>query len=81
MQELKPKPGEQQVSLQVLNAFVRLASKQTSDAEAALAEFNAVLAEDNYTEHIAAILGTATAHMILKQVGRLPIHSITMRIM
>lgn len=70
-QELKPRPGEQQVSLQVLNGFLLLATKSKGNAELALSEFMKIANQENYKEHVGAILGMATAHMILKQVRNL----------
>lgn len=69
-QELKPKPGEQQISLQVLHGFLMLSSKERSDIEGALTEFFRILQQDHYKDHVGALLGVATAHMILKQVNK-----------
>ena len=69
IKELKPKPGEQQISLTILNGFLLLAaSKQKSNAELAMMEFMKVANQENYRDHVGAILGVATAYMILKQV-------------
>ena len=45
-----------------------LATRQKSNAELALSEFIKIANQENYKEHVGAILGMATAHMILKQV-------------
>lgn len=68
-QELHPKPGDQQVSHQILSNFLLLATKQKANAERALQEFMSVASQESYKDHVGAILGMATAYMILKQVG------------
>lgn len=68
-QELNPKPGEQMISHQVLSNFLLLATKQKSSAEQALQEFMNIASQESYKEHVGAILGMATAYMILKQVS------------
>lgn len=72
-QELHPKPGEQMVSHQVLSNFLVLATKQKSSAEQALQEFMNIASQESYKEHVGAILGMATAYMILKQVSSLSV--------
>lgn len=73
-QELHPKPGDQQVSLQILSNFLLLATKQKANAERALQEFMNIASQDSYKDHVGAILGMATAYMILKQVSASCIH-------
>ena len=51
-----------------MNGFLLLATKQKSNAEAALQEFMNIASQDSYKDHVGAILGMATAYMILKQV-------------
>ncbi|XP_050699357.1 tetratricopeptide repeat protein 21B-like [Eriocheir sinensis] len=70
LKELNPKPGEQMISHQVLSNFLLLATKQKSSAEQALQEFMNVASQESYKEHVGAILGMATAYMILKQTPR-----------
>ncbi|KAK7082681.1 Tetratricopeptide repeat protein 21B [Halocaridina rubra] len=70
LKELNPKPGEQQVSLQILSNFLLLATKQKASAERALQEFMNIASQDSYKDHVGPILGMATAYMILKQTPR-----------
>ncbi|XP_071548285.1 tetratricopeptide repeat protein 21B-like [Panulirus ornatus] len=70
LKELHPKPGDQQVSLQILTNFLLLATKQKANAERALQEFMNIASQDSYKDHVGAILGMATAYMILKQTPR-----------
>ena len=74
-QELRPKPGEQMISLQILSNFLLLTTKQKSSAEQALQEFMNIAGQDSYKDHVGAILGMATAYMILKQVSLFIPHS------
>lgn len=67
-QELSPKPGDQQVSHQILSNFLLLATKQKANAERALQDFMNIASQESYKNHVGAILGMATAYMILKQV-------------
>lgn len=57
------------ISHQVLSNFLLLATKQKSSAEQALQEFMNIASQESYKEHVGAILGMATAYMILKQVS------------
>lgn len=68
-QELHPKPGDQQVSHQILGNFLLLATKQKANAERALQDFMNIASQESYKNHVGAILGMATAYMILKQVS------------
>ncbi|XP_069186237.1 tetratricopeptide repeat protein 21B isoform X2 [Procambarus clarkii] len=70
LKELHPKPGDQQVSLQILSNYLLLATKQKANAERALQEFMDIASQESYKDHIGAILGMATAYMILKQTPR-----------
>ncbi|CAL4107788.1 unnamed protein product, partial [Meganyctiphanes norvegica] len=70
LKELKPKPGDQMVSHQILGGFLLLATKQKSHAERALNDFMGIAAQEAYKDHVGAILGMATAYMIVKQTPR-----------
>ncbi|XP_068223465.1 tetratricopeptide repeat protein 21B-like [Palaemon carinicauda] len=70
LKELHPKPGEQQVSLQVLSNFLLLATKQKANAERALQDFMNISSQESYKDLVGPILGMATAYMILKQTPR-----------
>ncbi|KAK3857879.1 hypothetical protein Pcinc_020970 [Petrolisthes cinctipes] len=70
LKELHPKPGDQQVSHQILSNFLLLATKQKPNAERALQEFMTIASQESYKDHVGAILGMATAYMILKQTPR-----------
>ncbi|KAH6929544.1 hypothetical protein HPB50_002626 [Hyalomma asiaticum] len=54
----------------LMSSFVLLAKKSKVDAEIALNEFLQFSSEERNRDHVGAILGIATAHMILKQVPR-----------
>ncbi|XP_027210397.1 tetratricopeptide repeat protein 21B-like isoform X1 [Penaeus vannamei] len=70
LKELSPKPGDQQVSHQILSNFLLLATKQKANAERALQDFMNIASQESYKNHVGAILGMATAYMILKQTPR-----------
>lgn len=57
------------ISHQVLSNFLLLTTKQKSSAEQALQEFMNIASQESYKDHVGAILGMATAYMILKQVS------------
>ena len=67
-QELKPKPGDQTISHQLLTNFLLLASKNKGNMERALQEFTNIASSETYKDHVGAICGMATAYMLLKQV-------------
>ena len=70
--ELKPKPGQQMVSFQLLQGQLLLATKNKANIERALQDFMQIAASEGQgRENVGAILGIATAYQLLKQVGTL----------
>lgn len=68
IQELKPKPGQQMVSFQLLQGMLLLATKNKANIERALQDFMQIAAaEAQGRENVGAILGIATAYQLLKQ--------------
>ncbi|KAH9368607.1 hypothetical protein HPB48_004042 [Haemaphysalis longicornis] len=67
--ELRPKMANDS-DFRLMSNFVHLAKKTKVDAEIALNEFLQFSSEERNREHVGAILGIATAQMILKQVPR-----------
>lgn len=71
LRELKPKPGQQMISYQLLQGMFLLASKNKTNIERALQDFMTVAAQDvQGRENVGAILGIATAYQLLKQTPR-----------
>ena len=70
LKELKPKGGQQQMSFQLLQGMLQLATKNKANIERALTEFLALAGQDNQRENVGAVLGMATAYMLLKQTPR-----------
>ncbi|XP_075548739.1 tetratricopeptide repeat protein 21B-like isoform X1 [Dermacentor variabilis] len=67
--ELRPKMCNDS-DFRLMSNFVLLAKKSKADAEIALNEFLQFSSEERNRDHVGAILGIATAQMILKQVPR-----------
>ncbi len=84
LKELRPRPGQQMLSYQLLQGFLQLATKNKANIERALQEFMAVAAQDpgaqqaqqqqqpvvSGRENVGAILGIATAYQLMKQTPR-----------
>jgi len=70
LKELKPKAGQQQISFQLLQGMLQLATKNKANIERALQDFLQLAAQDNQRENVGAVLGMATAYMLLKQTPR-----------
>ncbi|XP_054418760.1 tetratricopeptide repeat protein 21B [Pteronotus mesoamericanus] len=68
LKELKPQTGEGHVQLRVLENYCLMATKQKSNVEQALNTFTEIATSEK--DHIPALLGMATAYMILKQTPR-----------
>ena len=70
LKELKPKAGQQTISFQLLQGMLQLATKNKANIERALQDFLQLAAQDNQRENVGAVLGMATAYMLLKQTPR-----------
>ncbi|XP_024435637.2 tetratricopeptide repeat protein 21B [Desmodus rotundus] len=68
LKELKPQTAEGQVQLRILENYCLMAAKQKSGVEHALNAFTEIATAEK--DHIPALLGMATAYMILKQTPR-----------
>ncbi|XP_036900451.1 tetratricopeptide repeat protein 21B [Sturnira hondurensis] len=68
LKELKPQTAEGHVQLRVLENYCLMAAKQKSGVEQALTAFTEIATTEK--DHIPALLGMATAYMILKQTPR-----------
>ncbi|XP_036277765.1 tetratricopeptide repeat protein 21B isoform X2 [Pipistrellus kuhlii] len=68
LKELKPQTAEGHVQLRVLENYCLMATKQKSNVEQALSTFTEIATSEK--DHIPALLGMATAYMILKQTPR-----------
>ncbi|XP_036176055.1 tetratricopeptide repeat protein 21B isoform X2 [Myotis myotis] len=68
LKELKPQTAEGHVQLRVLENYCLMATKQKSNVEQALNTFTEIATSEK--DHIPALLGMATAYMILKQTPR-----------
>ncbi|KAM7105392.1 tetratricopeptide repeat protein 21B [Molossus nigricans] len=68
LKELKPQTAEGHVQLRVLENYCRMATKQKPNVEQALNTFTEIATSEK--DHIPALLGMATAYMILKQTPR-----------
>lgn len=68
LKELKPQTAEGHVQLRVLESYCLMATKQKSHVEQALNAFTEIATSEK--DHIPALLGMATAYMILKQTPR-----------
>uniref|UniRef100_A0A8C2QYJ1 Tetratricopeptide repeat domain 21B n=1 Tax=Capra hircus TaxID=9925 RepID=A0A8C2QYJ1_CAPHI len=68
LKELKPQTVQGQVQLRIMENYCLMATKQKSNVEQALNTFTEIAASEK--DHVPALLGMATAHMILKQTPR-----------
>ncbi|XP_045686795.1 tetratricopeptide repeat protein 21B [Phyllostomus hastatus] len=68
LKELKPQTVEGHIQLRVLENYCLMAAKQKSGVEQALNAFTEIATAEK--DHIPALLGMATAYMILKQTPR-----------
>ncbi|KAM5325686.1 tetratricopeptide repeat protein 21B [Glossophaga mutica] len=68
LKELKPQTVEGHIQLRVLENYCLMAAKQKSAVEQALNAFTEIATAEK--DHIPALLGMATAYMILKQTPR-----------
>ncbi|XP_048342203.1 tetratricopeptide repeat protein 21B isoform X2 [Sphaerodactylus townsendi] len=68
LKELKPQTPQGQVQLRIMENCCLLATKQKSNVERALNAFTEIVVAEK--DHVPALLGMATAHMILKQTPR-----------
>ncbi|XP_062043519.1 tetratricopeptide repeat protein 21B [Lepus europaeus] len=65
LKELKPQTAQGQVQLHIMENYCLMATKQKSNVEQALNVFTEIATSEK--DHIPALLGMATAFMILKQ--------------
>ncbi|XP_005393347.1 PREDICTED: tetratricopeptide repeat protein 21B [Chinchilla lanigera] len=65
LKELKPQTVQGHVQLRIMENYCLMATKQKPNVEQALSTFTEVAKSEN--DHIPALLGMATAYMILKQ--------------
>ncbi|XP_053120307.1 tetratricopeptide repeat protein 21B isoform X2 [Hemicordylus capensis] len=68
LKELKPQTGQGHVQLRIMENYCLMATKQKSNVERALNAFTEVVVAEK--DHVPALLGMATAYMILKQTPR-----------
>ncbi|KAM4698341.1 tetratricopeptide repeat protein 21B isoform 1-T1 [Rhinophrynus dorsalis] len=68
LKELKPQTLQGHIQLRIMENYCLLATKQKANVELALNTFTEVAAAEK--DHIPALLGMATAYMILKQTPR-----------
>ncbi|XP_010601161.2 tetratricopeptide repeat protein 21B isoform X4 [Loxodonta africana] len=68
LKELKPQTVQGHVQLRILENYCLVATKQKSNVEQALNTFTEIATSEK--DHIPALLGMATAYMILKQTPR-----------
>ncbi|XP_030886592.1 tetratricopeptide repeat protein 21B [Leptonychotes weddellii] len=68
LKELKPQTIQGHVQLRILENYCLVATKQKSNVEQALNTFTKIATSEK--DHIPALLGMATAYMILKQTPR-----------
>ncbi|XP_069472384.1 tetratricopeptide repeat protein 21B [Ambystoma mexicanum] len=68
LKELKPQTIQGHIQLRIMENYCLMATKQKSNVERALNTFTEVAAAEK--DHIPALLGMATAYMILKQTPR-----------
>ncbi|KAM9669880.1 tetratricopeptide repeat protein 21B isoform 2-T2 [Dama dama] len=68
LKELKPQTIQGHVQLRIMENYCLMATKQKSNVEQALTTFTEIAASEK--DHVPALLGMATAHMILKQTPR-----------
>ncbi|XP_008061219.1 tetratricopeptide repeat protein 21B [Carlito syrichta] len=65
LKELKPQTVQGHLQLRIMENYCLMATKQKSNVEQALNTFTAIASSEK--DHIPALLGMATAYMILKQ--------------
>ena len=71
LRELKPRPGQQMMSFQLLQGMLLMATKNKASIERALQDFLSLASmEQQGRENVGAILGMATAYQLLKQTPR-----------
>ncbi|KAM4859500.1 tetratricopeptide repeat protein 21B [Thomomys bottae] len=68
LKELKPQTAQGHVQLRIMENYCLMATKQKSNVEQALNAFTEIATSEK--DHIPALLGMATAYMILKQTPR-----------
>uniref|UniRef100_A0A3B3R4B6 Tetratricopeptide repeat domain 21B n=1 Tax=Paramormyrops kingsleyae TaxID=1676925 RepID=A0A3B3R4B6_9TELE len=68
LRELKPQTPDGHVQLRIMENYCFLATKQKASIEKALSVFTEIV--NNEKDHVPALLGMATAYMILKQTPR-----------
>ncbi|KAM6178880.1 tetratricopeptide repeat protein 21B [Rhynchocyon petersi] len=68
LKELKPQTIQGHVQLRIMENYCLVATKQKSNVEQALSTFTEIATSEK--DHIPALLGMATAYMILKQTPR-----------
>nr|DBA19793.1 TPA: hypothetical protein GDO54_015570 [Pyxicephalus adspersus] len=68
LKELKPQSLQGHIQLRIMENYCLMATKQKSNVERALNTFTEVAAAEK--DHVPALLGMATAYMILKQTPR-----------
>ncbi|KAM7154066.1 tetratricopeptide repeat protein 21B isoform 1-T1 [Macrochelys suwanniensis] len=68
LKELKPQTIQGHIQLRIMENYCLMATKQKSNVEQALNTFTEVVVAEK--DHIPALLGMATAYMILKQTPR-----------
>nr|XP_019582896.1 PREDICTED: tetratricopeptide repeat protein 21B isoform X1 [Rhinolophus sinicus] len=68
LKELKPQTVQGHVQLRIMENYCLMATKQKSNVEQALNTFTEIATSEK--DHIPALLGMATAYMILKQTPR-----------
>ncbi|XP_074159318.1 tetratricopeptide repeat protein 21B [Sminthopsis crassicaudata] len=68
LKELKPQTVQGQTQLRIMENYCLMATKQKANVERALNTFTDIATSEK--DHIPALLGMATAYMILKQIPR-----------
>ncbi|NXA46707.1 TT21B protein, partial [Nothocercus julius] len=68
LKELKPQTVQGHIQLRIMENYCLMATKQKSNVERALNAFTEIVVAEK--DHIPALLGMATAYMILKQTPR-----------
>uniref|UniRef100_A0A2D4N2U2 Tetratricopeptide repeat protein 21B n=2 Tax=Micrurus TaxID=8634 RepID=A0A2D4N2U2_9SAUR len=68
LKELKPQTAQGHVQVGIMENYCLMATKQKSNVERALQAFTEIVT--NEKDHVPALLGMATAYMILKQTPR-----------
>ncbi|XP_031970531.1 tetratricopeptide repeat protein 21B isoform X2 [Corvus moneduloides] len=68
LKELKPQTIQGHIQLRIMENYCLMATKQKSNVEQALKTFTEIVVAEK--DHIPALLGMATAYMILKQTPR-----------